>query len=208
MGTCSWYLNEITMRHPLEPINDQDIIKAVAVFKNSDNGKGSIVYSNIQLVEPSKDCFLETSSQQQLSRTVRLCGVCADSKARGFVATINLTEEKLVEFQELPDDAQPPFNQNDMDLSDDLVFNDPECIKVFEEYGVSKEDIKAGKLINDPWPESGYVHPKVPKGHRAMRALLFYKKRDEDNMYARPLHNLVIHVDLTRKKVAAIEHHG
>jgi len=196
------------MIHPLEPINDQDIKKAVTIFKNSDNGKGSVIFSNIQLVEPSKECFLKSSSENQLFRIVKLCGVRADSNVAGFLATINLTNEKVVDCQDLPDDAQPPFNQDDMDLSDDIVFNDPECLKVLEEYGVSKEDIKAGKLVNDPWPGSGYVHPSVPKGHRAMRAILFYKKRSEDNIYARPLHNLIIHVDLTSKKVAAIEHHG
>ena len=63
-------------------------------------------------------------------------------------------------------------------------------------------------MVNDPWPGSGYVHPSIPKGHRSMRAIQFYRKRPEDNIYARPLHNLIIHVDLTSKKIAAIEDHG
>jgi primary-amine oxidase len=196
------------MCHPLEPINDQDIKKAVNIFKNSDSGKGHLIFSNIQLVEPPKEFFHGASLEKQFPRIVNICGIRTDSNVAGFLATINLTEQKVVDCHDLPDDAHPPLNDDDGDLSDSIIFNDPGCIKVFEEYGVSKEDIKAGKLVNETWPGSGYVHPSVPKGHRALRATLFYKNRPEDNIYARPLHNLIIHVDLTSKKVAAIENHG
>ena len=63
------------MFHPLEPINDQDIEKAVNIFKNSDSGKGNVIFSNIQLVEPPKEFFYESSLEKQFPRIVNICGI-------------------------------------------------------------------------------------------------------------------------------------
>ena len=193
------------MSHPLDPICQEDIRKAVTVFENSEHGTEDIAFSNIQLVEPPKETFV---SAKKLPRTVKICGLRYDSKSRGFAATINIDDDIITDYTDLPDDAQPPFNHSDIKLARRVMFDDPDCLKVIEEYGVSKQDIEEGRLIHNPWPGCGYVHPSIPKGHRAMRNILFYRKRWDDNIYARPLENLIIHVDLTQKKIAAIEHHG
>lgn len=53
----------------------------------------------------------------------------------------------------------------------------------------------------DPWPGGGYPHPSIPSGHRAMRAICFAKSDTADNGYAKPIHGIIVHLDITARKV-------
>ena len=83
------------------------------------------------------------------------------------------------------------------------------CIRdSIKRHGLTIQDVEERRLVIFPWPGSGYVHPSIPDGHRSLRVILFYKNRPLDNLYARPIQNVIIHVDLTSKEVRAIEDYG
>jgi primary-amine oxidase len=64
------------------------------------------------------------------------------------------------------------------------------------------------KIQVDPWPAGGFTHSSIPPGHRAVKAICFVKEDATDNGYARPVHGLIAHVDITAKKLAFLEDHG
>ena len=49
---------------------------------------------------------------------------------------------------------------------------------------------------------------ELPKGHRAVRCIAFVREDATDNGYARPIHGLICHVDVTDKKVVLVEDSG
>ena len=116
------------MRHPLEPLNEDEINKAVAIFKSSEKGREGTIFSNIQLVEPSKESLSGTRAGEKHLRIVQIHGVVKDA-AMGFLATLDIDREIVIGYQDLPLKGFP-LHQDDTDLADSIVFNDPECLEV------------------------------------------------------------------------------
>ena len=191
------------MAHPLDPLSGAEIARAVELFRAQNEADGAF-FSSVGLIEPPKAMVKEG---QQPPRMARLLGVDQTADG-GFAAEVNLDEGSVL-INRLQGDAQAPYGFADLGLAVLLTKSNADWQAAVTKRGVSiktEEDLELIQL--DPWPAGGFVHPKIPKGHRAVRCLTFVREDQTDNGYARPVHGLIAHVDITAQEVVAIEDNG
>jgi len=191
------------MPHPLEPLSAAEIESAVSAFR-SEHGDGNAFFSSIGLVEPAK---ADVKSGASTPRIARLLGVDKTPDG-GFCAEINL-DTRTASIVRLSNGAQAAYGFADVGLAVQLTKTNRDWLAAVAKRGVDCASEDALELIQiDPWPAGGYAHAAIPDGHRAMRCIAFVREDATDNGYARPIHGLIAHVDITARAVVAIEDNG
>jgi primary-amine oxidase len=191
------------MSHPLDPLTGAEISSAVAHFRNQHNDAEAF-FSSIGLVEPPK---ANVKAGTSVPRIARLLGVDSTPDG-GFAADVNLDTGKAI-ITRLAGTAQAPYGFADMGIAVQLTKQHQGWLDAVALRGVSTASEEDLELIQiDPWPAGGFMHPQIPKGHRAVRCIAFVREDKTDNGYARPIHGLIAHVDLTARQVVAVEDNG
>ena len=204
------------MKHPFEPLSKEEIEAASTILRASFKGQAKrILFSNAQLVEPTKEEIGQFNNDGIICpRKVRLVGRGDESTfgSGGFSAIIDLTNKKLEgSVKLLPLNAQAQYNFADLDqlVSNGDLYESlrrcPEFVAAMKKRGIPEQQIREENIQIDAWPGDRSF---VPKGHGGMRAILFYKERPDDNIYGRPIENVIVHIDLTSGEVANVEDHG
>ncbi len=191
------------MTHPLDPLSAAEIEKAVGIFRNQ-HAEAQAFFSSAGLVEPPKD---SVKAGANAPRVARLLG-WDPAPDGGFAADINL-ESGEASISRLPGNAQAPYGFADLGFAVVLCKKHDAWLQAVAKRGVpvaTEEDLELIQI--DPWPAGGFAHPDVPAGHRAVRCIAFVREDKTDNGYARPIHGLIAHVDITAGEVVAIEDNG
>ena len=145
---------------------------------------------------------------KKIARVVTLSGVDQQPDG-GFVSFVDVTGKKVLSTTRLTLDAQVAYNYADLGMVIALTKSNTQWLAAVAARGIDVSTQEALALIQiDPWPAGGYAHESVPKGHRAMRCIAFLREDATDNGYARPIHGLIAHVDITASKVTHIEDSG
>jgi len=191
------------MTHPLDPLSAAEITRAVAIVRDHLETDHAY-FASAGLVEPPK---AKVKSGASVPRIARLLGV-DERPDGGFAVEVNLNNAEAT-LTRLPNGAQTPYGFADLGLAVMLTKQNADWLAAVAERGVSVASEEDLELIQvDPWPAGGFAHPSVPAGHRALRCIAFVREDKTDNGYARPIHGLIAHVDLTQRQVVAIEDHG
>ena len=190
--------------HPLESLSADEVTTAIKLFRVHHVDERAY-FSSIGLKEPDKRDVL---GGKKIARVVTLSGV--DQQADGgFVSFVDVTEKKVVSTTRLTLDAQVAYNYADLGMVIVLTKSNTQWLAAVAARGIDVSTQEALALIQiDPWPAGGYAHESVPKGHRAMRCIAFLREDATDNGYARPIHGLIAHVDITAGIVTHIEDSG
>jgi primary-amine oxidase len=190
--------------HPLELLSADEVALAVKLFR-AHHIDDKAYFSSIGLKEPNKNDVL---AGKKIARVVTLSGV--DQQADGgFVSFVDVTAEKVLSTTRLTLDAQVAYNYVDIGTAIVLTKSNAQWLAAVAERDVDISTKEALALIQiDPWPAGGYAHKSIPKGHRAMRCIAFLREDATDNGYARPIHGLIAHVDITAGAVTHIEDSG
>ena len=189
---------------PFSPVTAEELKTAVGIFRDEHDGE-NIVFASSALVEPTK---ATVKAGEANSRVVRLVG--ADSRQDGgFEAEVDVSNKEMKSSKRLGLDAQVSYNFFELFAAIELTRSNEEWLAAVKARGIACETEEDKKLIQiDPWPAGGYAHPSIPEGHRALRCIAFLREDVTDNGYARPIHGLMTHVDLTVGKVAYVEDSG
>ena len=191
------------MTHPLEPISAKEINTALEIFHKTFDGT-EVFFSSAGLLEPPKHIV---KSVGIAPRIVKLLGV-DNIPDGGFVAEVDLTS-KSASISRLPGDSQAPYSFAELGMAVMLTKQNEAWLAAIAKRGIPVSTEKDLKLIQiDPWPAGGFVNSKIPEGHRAVKCIAFLKEDETDNGYARPVHGLIAHIDLTDRQVVDIEDHG
>lgn len=191
------------MSHPLDPLIGDEITRAVDIFRDQHALKG-VFFSSIGLVEPAKAAV---KAGAKTPRIARLLGVDETSDG-GFVADVDL-DANVASIVRLPGNAQAPYGFFDLGLAIVLTKQNAEWLGAVAKRGVAVGTEEELALLQiDPWPAGGFVHEAIPEGHRAVRCIAFLRENETDNGYAKPIHGLIAHVDITARKVVAVEDNG
>ena len=191
------------MTHPLEPISAKEINTALEIFYKTFDGTEAF-FSSAGLLEPPKHIV---KSGGNAPRVVKLLGV-DNIPDGGFVAEVDLTL-KSASISRLQGDSQAPYSFAELGMAVMLTKQNKAWLAAIAKRGIPVSTEKDLKLIQiDPWPAGGFVYSKIPEGHRAVKCIAFLKEDETDNGYARPVHGLIAHIDLTDRQVVDIEDHG
>ncbi len=189
--------------HPLHPPMAAEIEAGADLLRPS--LAAGAAFSNVALVEPDKHSVRTwTPDSAGPDRRLRYCGYDGGANPpASFDATVNLTRGEVERFEHLSV-GHAAINFADIVTVIGLTKADPDWQAAARARGVTDFE----RVQIDPWPTGGYLHPSIPAGHRAMRAIAFLRTDRTDNGYARPLHGLIAHIDLTERRVAHVEDHG
>ena len=192
------------MTHPLEPLSAMEIEDAVAIFRQA-HADEHAVFCSSGLEEPTKSLV---KAGAPTDRVVRLLGTDSVSDG-GFEALVNLTKQQIDRLDRLPSAAQAPYGYKDLGLAIHLTKNHAQWLDAVKARGIRCDtDEDLARIQIDPWPAGGYPVDQLPKGHRAVRCIAFLREDATDNGYARPIHGLICHVDVTDQKVILVEDSG
>ena len=170
----------IQIKHPLEMLAPEEITLAHDLYKNSESFDGTTHFSQISLIEPTKNFLKDFKEGEPFERKVKLIGL--DSrKDGGFEAVINLTS-KLVEVGRVSSGAQVQYTIQDIFTAMTLLKEHPDYRAALKKRGITDME----KVQIDPWPAGGIVHENIKQGHRALKGISFFKEESVDNPYAKP----------------------
>ncbi|MBK49469.1 MAG: tyramine oxidase [Chloroflexi bacterium] len=189
--------------HPLESLTADEINRAVHLYRSHGKADENTLFTNITLVEPSKETVRDYKEGQEFDRSVKIVGVDSNPDG-GFVASIDLKKEKVIGIERLSNEAQAAYSLAEVGLATILTKKNEEYQDALKKRGVTNLDL----VQIDPWPAGGVVHESIKPGHRAMRTISFLKENETDNAYAKPIQGVISHVDLTLKEVTCIEDFG
>lgn len=188
--------------HPLDPLTPREVEVAASLAKKelSDHA----VFCSVALVEPTKEILDAHDETQSIPRKLLLVGYeYVDSNPDGgFEAEVTVANEEV--YIRRITEGQAPIGFTDVVRAIQITKQDPGWQDAMRLRGVTNFEL----VQIDPWPAGGYKHSSIPDGHRAHRAISFVREDAKDNGYARPVHGLIAHVDLTVGKVAYLEDHG
>ena len=192
-------------RHPLDPPTKEEIERAGVLVKRKLNDQ--VIFSSLALVEPPKYQVIEFEAnglniRASVDRMVRVQGYDTVKK-HSFAATVDVGSNVVTDVRYISE-GQAPINFPDVVRVITICKTDESWQNAMRARGV--EDFTHVQI--DPWPTGGYLHPSIPEGHRAMRAISFVREDKFDNGYARPVQGLIAHVDLTDEKIVFLEDHG
>jgi primary-amine oxidase len=190
--------------NPLAPLTATEIEKAVEIFRR-EHGDERAVFCSSGLDEPAK---ADVKAGRAVPRIVKFLGTDSVPDG-GFEAYVNLAEDKVERLIRLGNDAQAPYGYYDLGVAVQLTKGNAEWLSAVKARGIAcdtEEDIE--RIQIDPWPAGGYAVDEIPVGHRAVRCIAFVRDDKTDNGYARPIHGLICHVDVTAGQVVRVEDSG
>lgn len=193
----------MTVNHPLHPVTAAEIEHAVGIYRASEHAGAKCAFVLSMLVEPPKTLIKNFRSGEGCPRVVRLMGMDEHTDG-GFVVDVDVVNAKIVQFARCDASAQVSYGYRDMEAAVGLTLQNSEWLAAVRARGLT--DI--ARVQVDPWPGGGFIHASIPAGHRAVRCISFVREDETDNGYARPIHGLIAHVDLTAGTVAAVEDSG
>ncbi len=189
--------------HPLSILSFDEINKAVEIFRSHSKSDDNSLFTNITLVEPSKETIRGYKEGEEFDRLVKIVGVDSNPDG-GFVSSIDLKKEKVTGIERLSNDAQSTYNFAEVGLVTSLTKENKDYQDALKKRGITNLDL----VQIDPWPGGGVVHESIKPGHRAMKTISFLKENETDNAYAKPIQGVISHVDLTLEEVTCVEDFG
>jgi primary-amine oxidase len=191
-------------RHPLDPLNPDEIKRAVAILREERRLADTVRFVTVTLKEPAKDAILHPRAGASIAREAFL--ILLDSAAgRGAEAVVDLGLRKVSSYIELPLGVQPPITIDEMAECEEAARRSPAFQAALAKRGVTD----MGLVMVDAWSAGHYGNePPEDRGKRLCRALCWVRSEATDNGYARPIEGLIVVVDLNRKEVARVEDFG
>lgn len=193
----------MTLKHPLDPLESQEIEKAVELLKSDKRFKEGSTFISAILDEPDKSIVSDYKENDPIPRKVKLLGSDKNPDG-GFCAKIDIVKNQVVSYERLKANGQAPYNMEEMMTAIGLTIQNPEYQKALKKRGITDFEL----LHIDPWPAGGFVHETIKPGHRALKCISFLKESMNDNGYAKPIQGVISWVDVTLGKVVHVEDHG
>ena len=154
--------------HPLSILSFDEINKAVEIFRSHSKSDDNSLFTNITLVEPSKETIRGYKEGEEFDRLVKIVGVDSNPDG-GFVSSIDLKKEKVTGIERLSNDAQSTYNFAEVGLVTSLTKENKDYQDALKKRGITNLDL----VQIDPWPGGGVVHESIKPGHRAMKTISF-----------------------------------
>lgn len=185
--------------HPLDPLSRNEVRAAVSVLKNAQAQSDSFRFVQVELKEPTKRALRGDLSQIRREASAVLID---RSTGCGYEATIDLENESVERWVELPKGVQPPIMLDEFEECEVNCKRDPRVVEALAARGLTDLDL----VCIEPW-SAGYFG-KDDQGRRLMRALVFTRLDANDSPYAHPAEGLIIIYDLNSGEVVEVEDNG
>ncbi len=186
--------------HPLEPLNGDEVQKAVAILRRSGKITPTMRFISVSLIEPSKRMLHESKEPLPRQAFVSLFDNAANAC---FEATINLESDTVQRWQHIPG-VQPTITTDEQIECEKAVLESSEFRAALQRnYGVSDTSL----VMVDFWSAGNYGNAEEQQT-RLARPLCFLRADPTDNGYARPIEGIRPVVDVNKMEVIRVEEYG
>ena len=191
-------------RHPLDPLDPEEIRLAVATLRESHQLPESYRFVTVTLDEPAKPLVLHAGSARDIAREARII-LLDKASGTGYEAVVNLTTRSVARYEALPKGVQPPIMMDEFGECEEAARKSPAFRDALKKRGI--EDLSL--VMIDAWSAGHYGNePEEDRGKRLVRALSWVRSSATDNGYAHPIEGVVTVIDLNRKEVVRVEDYG
>lgn len=195
------------VRHPLDLTTADELEIGREILVRAGRVGEHTRFPNVMPVEPDKDVVAGFADGDPVERRLRYTLLELDT-GRAAEALVNLTTEDVEEWTVL-DTANAPYGQpqylfEEYELAERLVKASPEWRAAMERRGLgAKIDLAfCGPLA------PGFFGRADEVGRRVIRSLTFLKDAPGDNHWSHPVEGLIVHLDLTERRVIRVEDEG
>jgi primary-amine oxidase len=193
-------------RHPLAPLNGEEIIAAREVVYAS--GLAAVPnellrFAYIGLCDPPKEMVRAVDAGEDVVLDRRLRLVILQGPEADVVETVVSVTRAEVDGWVIVRDVRPPLQMEESIMVLAALHEHPEWNAALDRRGVVDRSL----VQIDPWP-AGTFGLGHEEGRRITRCLAYLRESKEDNGYARPLEGLLAFVDMGRGEVLEVVDHG
>jgi primary-amine oxidase len=197
-------LAESKTRHPLDPLNPEEIRLAVATVRDARKLPASVRFVTVTLNEPAKALVLRPREGGGVTREARMV-LLDNANGTGYEAVVDLTTRSVARFEPLAQGVQPSIMLDEFAECEEAAKKSPAFREALKKRGV--EDMSL--VMVDAWSAGHYGNePAEDRGKRLVRSLSWVRSDPTDNGYAHPIEGVVTVIDLNRKEVVRVEDYG
>ena len=191
------------LKHPLEPLDPQEVSVAVTLLKALPEFNGSTRIISVMLKEPAKETVHAWPSTPANGRCAK--AVLLDNSANTTSAIeLDLAAKQVTGKCQAPAGAQPTLSVDEQIECEQAVLRSPEFRAALEkQYGISDTSL----VMVDIW-SAGFYGKEEERTRRLTRPLCFLRTDPTDNGYARPIEGIRPVVDLNTMEVIRVEEYG
>ena len=190
---------ETQVRHPLEPLSEEEIAAAVAILREQKILPARHRFVQVTLDEPPKHIVLGYHDGDPIDRAASIV-LLARPPGTGWGTVVTLPAPRAGRGR-APPAGPPPITLEEFDECERACKASPEYREALRKRGITDLDL----VIVDPWSAGSYGEDE---GRRLSRALSWVRLNPNDNAYAHPIENVIAVVDLDRMEVVRIEDYG
>jgi primary-amine oxidase len=191
-------------RHPLDPLDPEEISLAVRTIRESHKIPQSYRFVTVTLDEPAKSLVLHAGSARSIARQARII-LLDKASGTGYEAIVNLSTRSVARYEALPKGVQPPIMMDEFGECEEAARKSPAFRDALKKRGV----VDMSLVMIDAWSAGHYGNePEQDRGKRLVRALSWVRSSATDNGYAHPIEGVVTVIDLNRKEVVRVEDYG
>ncbi|MBA3484960.1 MAG: primary-amine oxidase [Pirellulales bacterium] len=190
-----------TLRHPLEPLNADEVRHAVELLRACGKISPATRFVSVSLKEPPKELVHSLASQQSIPREA--LAVLFDNAANScFEADVSITTAEILSWKHVPG-VQPTMTIDEQVECEQAVLASPEFKAALKRH-CDTDDV--GLVMVDIWSAGNYG-AEEDRTQRLARPLCFLRHDATDNGYVRPIEGLRPVVDLNTMQVIRVEEH-
>ena len=190
-----------TERHPLEPLDGDEILAAVAAVRATGDIPDTALFAMVTLVEPDRRQLADHASGAAVPRQAALI-VLPRPDASVIEVTVALPGGEVVAWVER-DNVRPALLFDDSYRSILALQSDPRWLEAMAKRGITDP----ATVQIDPWPTGHFGNPDE-EGRRITRCLMYYREHPDDNGYGRPVEGVLATVDAARGEVLEVVDYG
>jgi primary-amine oxidase len=196
-------ISESSMRpaHPLEALSAAEIETAAAILREDERLTDAARFAYFGLEEPPKDVVATFDAGDPVERRVRV--VIVPGPAVDVIeAVVDVNRRAVQSWREVAG-VRPGLLFEEAINAIAALNEHPEWQAALARRGIT--DVSRVQI--DPWPAGSFGLP-VEEGRRITRGLPFYRDKDSDNGYTRPIEGLIGFVDIGRGEVLEVADYG
>jgi primary-amine oxidase len=191
-----------SVRHPLAPLDGDEIIAAREIVHASDRLATSpedVRFAYVGLCDPPKDLVraIDRGEDVAADRRVRLV-LLQGPEANVVEAIVSVTRLEVDSWIDVHD-VRPPLQMEESMAVLTALWADPDWNAALDRRGIVDKTL----VQIDPWPAGTFGLPHETN-RRITRCLAYLRENKEDNGYARPLEGLLAFVDMGRGEVLEV----
>ncbi len=191
-----------SLRHPLAPLDGDEITAAREVIQASDRltvAPEHVRFAYVGLSDPPKDAVraFDRGEEVEVDRRLRLV-LLQGPEASVVEAIVSITQREIVSWTDVHN-VRPPLQMEESITVLAALWEDPDWNAALDRRGIADKTL----VQIDPWPAGTFGLP-YETNRRITRCLAYLRDNKEDNGYARPLEGLLAFVDMGRGEVLEV----